>query len=76
MMSGYILLFLLDIKIENRYKQMFNVRLAGDYLIGKLLFTWLSLVMSLVVSCFDFRCCRCFTTNCIVHLILAMSSCI
>ena len=29
---------------------MLNVRLAGDYLYGKLLFTWLSLVMSLIVS--------------------------
>ena len=27
-----------------------NVRLAGDHLYGKLLFTWLSLVMSLMVS--------------------------
>ena len=30
---------------------MFNVRLAGDKLYEKWLFTWLSLVMSLVVSC-------------------------
>ena len=29
---------------------MLNVRLAGDHLYGKLLFTWLSLVMSLMVS--------------------------
>ena len=29
---------------------MFNVRLAGDHLYGKLLFTWLSLVMSMIVS--------------------------
>ena len=29
---------------------MLNVRLAGDHLYGKLLFTWLSLVMSMVVS--------------------------
>ena len=27
-----------------------NVRLAGDHLYGKLLFTWLSLVMSMMVS--------------------------
>ena len=27
-----------------------NVRLAGDHLFGKSLFTWLSLVMSLMVS--------------------------
>ena len=31
---------------------MFNVRLAGDHLYGKWLLTWLSLVMSLIVSCF------------------------
>ena len=30
---------------------MLHVRLAGEYLYGKLLFTWLSLVMSLVVFC-------------------------
>ena len=29
---------------------MFNVRLASDHLYGKLLFTWLSLVMSMMVS--------------------------
>ena len=29
---------------------MLNIRLAGDYQYGKLLFTWLSLVMSLMVS--------------------------
>ena len=29
---------------------MLNVRLAGDHLDGKLLFTWLSLVMSMMVS--------------------------
>ena len=29
---------------------MLNVRLAGDHLYGKLLFTWLSLVRSLMVS--------------------------
>ena len=32
---------------------MLNVRLAGDHLNGKLLFTWLSLVMSMMV----FLCC-------------------
>ena len=31
---------------------MFNVRLAGDHLYGKWLFTWLSPVMSLAMSCF------------------------
>ena len=31
---------------------MLNVRLAGDHLYGKLLFTWLSLVMSMMVSFF------------------------
>ena len=29
---------------------MLNVRLAGNHLYGKLLFTWLSLVRSLMVS--------------------------
>ena len=29
---------------------MLNIRLAGDHLYGKLLFTWLSLVMSMMVS--------------------------
>ena len=29
---------------------MFNVRLADDYLYGKLLFTWLSVMMSLIVG--------------------------
>ena len=29
---------------------MLNVRLAGEHLYGKLLFTWLSLVMSLMVA--------------------------
>ena len=29
---------------------MLNVRLAGDHLCGQLLFTWLSLVMSMMVS--------------------------
>ena len=29
---------------------MLNVRLAGDHLYGKLLLTWLSLVMSMMVS--------------------------
>ena len=32
-------------KCKNRYKYLLNVRLAGDHLYGKLLFTWLSLVM-------------------------------
>ena len=31
---------------------MFNVRLAGDHLYGKWLFTWLSLVMFFMVSYF------------------------
>ena len=51
-MYDYVLVFVLDIKIDNRYKYMFSVRLAGDHLYGKWLFTWRSLVMSLVVSCF------------------------
>ena len=31
---------------------MFNVRLADDHLYGKRLFTWLSLMMSLIMSYF------------------------
>ena len=31
-------------------KKMFNVRLAGGYLYGKQLFTWLSLVVSFMTS--------------------------
>ena len=31
---------------------MFSVRLSGDHMYGKGLFTWLSLVMSLMVSYF------------------------
>ena len=31
---------------------MVNVRLAGDHLYGKWLFTWVSLLMSLMVSYF------------------------
>ena len=36
------------ILIKNRYKYMLNVRLAGGHLYGKQLFTWLSLVVSLM----------------------------
>ena len=38
---------------KNRRKQLLNVRLTGDHRYGKLLFSWLSLVMSLMV----FLCC-------------------
>ena len=31
---------------------MFNARLAGDHLYGKWVLIWLSLVMSLIVSCY------------------------
>ena len=47
----YSLLFLLYINIQIG-KKMLNARLEDDHLYGKLLFTWLSLVMCLVVSCF------------------------
>ena len=50
----YLLLFLLYINIKIGKKLMLNVRLAGDHLYGKLLFTWLSLVMSLMDS--EFMC--------------------
>ena len=48
-------------KYKNRYKYLLNVRLAGDHLCGKLLFTWLSLVMSMVVS----FCAVFFPTRCL-----------
>ena len=48
MVCGYVLLFLLDI----RQKIGKNRWLAGDHLYGKRLFTWLSLVMSLMESYF------------------------
>ena len=37
-------------KHKNRLKLLLYVRLAGDHLYGKLLFTWLSLVVSMMVS--------------------------
>ena len=37
-------------KYKNKKKYLLNVRLACDHLFGKLLFTWLSLVMSMMVS--------------------------
>ena len=40
---------------------MLNVRLAGDHVYGKLLFTWLSLVMSMMVS----FCAVLFPTRCL-----------
>ena len=42
-------LFLLHINIKIG-KKIVNVRLAGDHQYGKQLFTWLSLVMSLMAS--------------------------
>ena len=35
---------------KNKWRWLLNVRLAGDHLFVKLLFTWLSLVMSVMVS--------------------------
>ena len=46
----YLWLFSLCIKLKICNKYLLNVRLAGDHLYGKLLFTWLSLVMSMVLS--------------------------
>ena len=40
---------------------MLNVRLAADHLYGKLLFNWLSLVMSMMVS----FCAVLFPTRCL-----------
>ena len=45
---------------KNRLKQVLNVRLAGDHLFGKLLFTWLLLVVSMVMS----FCAVLFPTRC------------
>ena len=46
----YLWLFTLYINIKICKKWLLNVRLACDHLFGKLLFTWLSLVMSMMVS--------------------------
>ena len=46
----YLWLFTLYINIKIGKKKLLNVRLTGDHLFGKLLFTWLSLVMSMMVS--------------------------
>ena len=46
----YLWLFTLYINIKISKNSLLNVRLAGDHLFGKLLFTWLSLVMSMLVS--------------------------
>ena len=42
---------------------MFNVRLAGGHLYGKQLFTWLSLVVSLIAS----FCAVLFPTRCVIE---------
>ena len=49
-----------NIKIGKNSK-LLNVRLAGDHLYGKLLFTWLSLVVSMVMS----FCAVLFPTRCL-----------
>ena len=46
----YLWLFSLYINIKIGQNSNYNVTLAGDHLYGKLLFIWLSLVMSMVVS--------------------------
>ena len=51
----------LYINIKISKKKLLNVRLAGDHLFGKLLFTWLSLVMSIMVSFCAVR----FPTRCL-----------
>ena len=61
---GYVVIYsysrYINMKIGKK-KQMLNARLAGDHLYRKLLFTWLSLVMSMMVS---FRAVR-FPTRCL-----------
>ena len=46
---------------------MLNVRLAGDYLYGKLLFTWLGLVLGVRCDVFDgvLFCAVLFPTRCL-----------
>ena len=46
----YLSLFLLYINIKMGKKKMLNVRLASGHLYGEQLFTWLSLVVSLMAS--------------------------
>ena len=48
-------------KYKNRYILLLNVRLASDHMHGKLLFTWLSLVMLMIVS----FCAVLFPTRCL-----------
>ena len=43
---------------------MFNVRLAGGHMFGKQLFTWLSLMVSLMAS----FCAVFFPTRCLVEI--------
>ena len=50
----YLWLFTLYINIKIGKNSCWVLGLAGDHLYGKLLFTWLSLVMSMMVS---FLCC-------------------
>ena len=66
----------LYINIKIGKKKLLNVRLAGDHLYGKLLFTWLSLVMSVMLS----FCAVLFPTRClggvldeILNLIVSVS---
>ena len=49
---------------------MLNVRLTGDHLYGKLLFTWLSLVMSMMVS----FCAVLFPTRCLDEILNLIES--
>ena len=46
----YLWLFSLHINIKTSKNSCLNVRLASDHLYGELLLTWLSLVMSRMVS--------------------------
>ena len=52
MVFRYLSLFLLYINIKIGKNRCLNVRLAGGHLYGKQLFTWLSLVVSLMASLF------------------------
>ena len=50
MLCRYLSSFLLYINIKIGKKKMLNVRLAGGHLYGKQLYTWLSVMVSLMAS--------------------------
>ena len=55
------MVYIVVYKYKNRLKWLLHVMLAGDHLCGKLLFTWLSQVVSVMVS----FCAVLFPTGCL-----------